>query len=109
MKRLLPLHYQKPAIEANRPLQLSGCPAILSAQPILQIRVALSRLVIPDYPRGQGPFGTHHDYQFLSPDNRCIKGDQVNHKKRSGLWSPLFNHMQRFKPRAQLILTTNTY
>ena len=35
-------------------------------KPMSQIRIALSRLVVPD-PYGQGPFGTHHDHQFLSP------------------------------------------
>jgi hypothetical protein len=68
---LLPLYRQKPEIEANRVFQRSDNLSFLQTQPIPQIRIALSRLVIPD-PYDQGFFGTHHDHQFLSPGNRRI-------------------------------------
>jgi hypothetical protein len=59
------------SIEAYWPFQLSEDPNFLQTQPNPQIHIALSRLVIPN-PYGQGPVGTHHDHQFLSPGNRRI-------------------------------------
>ena len=44
---------------------------ILQTQPIPQVRIALSRLVISDSDR-QRFFGAHHDYQFFAPGNRRI-------------------------------------
>jgi hypothetical protein len=67
---LIPPETRK-SIETNRVFQHSDDPSILQTQPIPQISIALSRLDIPD-PYGQGPFGTHHDHQFLSPGNRRI-------------------------------------
>jgi hypothetical protein len=90
---LLPLSRQKPEFETNRVFQHSDDPSILQTQPIPQIRIALSRLVIPD-PYGQGPFGTHHAHQFLSTGNRRI--NQIALQERIMLGQDRDNHGRVF-------------